>query len=371
MKRTVGFRLLILLATQSFLAAKSFGASSKYKISIIQPPGDSGYTNVTSINDAGEICGSFDGSAEPFTYKSGAYYVLSQKQFNGDSLTELNNLGNGVGYDTQSNSPVYWNGSKFSTLAAPRTFAESSCTAEGLNDHGEVVGLSGGQAFENGILVAYATPIMWRNGEPSVLPTLGGKGVNGAVGVNDDGEIVGTSVTTGGIDEPVAWINGKIKALGTLGGQAGTAVDVNTSGVITGTAFTASGALHGFEWINGQMTDLGQVFAVKAIDDAGDVVGDANNSATMWVNGKPIDLNTLLPANSGWHLNEAEDINDHGQIVGIGTSHGQEEACLVNAQNGAIAALPGTLIPEPADLCLFALPAAMVAAARRRKRIAH
>ena len=72
--------------------------------------------------------------------------------------------------------------------------------------------------------------------------------MSGAVGVNDQGEIVGTSVNTKGAGEPVMWVNGKIKGLGTLGGNGGTGVDVNASGEVAGTAFTASGALYGFEW---------------------------------------------------------------------------------------------------------------------------
>ena len=37
-----------------------------------------------------------------------------------------------------------------------------------------------------------------------------------------------------------------------------------------------------------------------------------------------IDLNSLLPAGSGWTLDEATAINDRGQIVGEGYYHGVE-----------------------------------------------
>src|SRR4051812_49702706 len=36
-----------------------------------------------------------------------------------------------------------------------------------------------------------------------------------------------------------------------------------------------------------------------------------------------VDLNTLIPAGSGWVLNEARDINNSGQIVGGGIIGGQ------------------------------------------------
>ena len=35
-----------------------------------------------------------------------------------------------------------------------------------------------------------------------------------------------------------------------------------------------------------------------------------------------VDLNTLLPLNSGWVLMEANDINDNGQITGYGLHNG-------------------------------------------------
>jgi hypothetical protein len=41
-----------------------------------------------------------------------------------------------------------------------------------------------------------------------------------------------------------------------------------------------------------------------------------------------IDLNKLLPANSGWELQGAFDINNHGQIVGIGMHNGKSRAFL-------------------------------------------
>jgi hypothetical protein len=41
------------------------------------------------------------------------------------------------------------------------------------------------------------------------------------------------------------------------------------------------------------------------------------------------DLNTLLPAGSGWLLNTATDINDRGQIVGAGMHNGHHRAYLL------------------------------------------
>ena len=41
------------------------------------------------------------------------------------------------------------------------------------------------------------------------------------------------------------------------------------------------------------------------------------------------DLNGLIPADSGWRLREATSINEHGEIVGWGAFHGEEDAGFV------------------------------------------
>ncbi len=45
-----------------------------------------------------------------------------------------------------------------------------------------------------------------------------------------------------------------------------------------------------------------------------------------------LDLNHLIPANSGWLLQFANAINDQGQIAGYGTLNGQTEAFLLTPQ---------------------------------------
>lgn len=51
--------------------------------------------------------------------------------------------------------------------------------------------------------------------------------------------------------------------------------------------------------------------------------------AILWQSGKVFDLNALIPASSGWVLEEARGINEAGQIVGRGTYHGKEHAFLL------------------------------------------
>ena len=84
--------------------------------------------------------------------------------------------------------------------------------------------------------------------------------------------------------------------LGTFGGATSSARDINNHGQIVGFAQDGSGAFRAF------------------LSDAG---------AAM------VDLNTLLPADSGWVLLSANAINDAGQIVGEGTFNGDPRAFLL------------------------------------------
>lgn len=62
-----------------------------------------------------------------------------------------------------------------------------------------------------------------------------------------------------------------------------------------------------------------------------------------------LDLNALIPAGSNWTLNEANDINEHGQIVGRGRLNGQERAFLLTP------ASPPVLLTEPDSARALAL----------------
>ena len=48
--------------------------------------------------------------------------------------------------------------------------------------------------------------------------------------------------------------------------------------------------------------------------------------AFAWGRGAIQDLNNLIPAGSGWVLNEATGVNDAGMIIGYGTLGGQTRA---------------------------------------------
>jgi probable HAF family extracellular repeat protein len=125
-----------------------------------------------------------------------------------------------------------------------------------------------------------------------------------------------------------------ITDLGTLGGSYTYAYGINGNGQIAGKSLvklknnnTYSYTYHTFLYSAGTMTDLGALgdaSVAKAINTSGVMVGTAyvvySNGTAAWhafiyTGGQLLDLNNLIPSNSGWLLTDATGINDKGQIV--------------------------------------------------------
>jgi probable HAF family extracellular repeat protein len=173
--------------------------------------------------------------------------------------------------------------------------------------------------------------------------------------INDTGQAVGVITGTpfigflkqnpgasNSVPNQLAYLysNGTVTDLGSLGGGGSDALAINNTGNIVGYSYTASGAQHAFLYANGTMIDLGALTSggsshANAINNEGEIVGEAtvangNEDAFLYINGSMIDLNNLLPADSGWVLQDATDINNLGVIVGNGLFDGEERAFILD-----------------------------------------
>src|SRR5262249_58824673 len=101
----------------------------------------------------------------------------------------------------------------------------------------------------------------------------------------------------------------------------------------------AGGRVRAFLYRDGKMSELGTLdgegSTAYGINSRGRIVGSwtikgSERHAFLYADGKVIDLNALLPANSGWTLPEAQAINDHSQIVGVGQFQGKSRAYLLS-----------------------------------------
>ena len=245
-------------------------------------------------------------------------------------------------------------------------------------------GLVSGQSLNGDIDPLTGWPemnaVLWKDGKIINLGTLGGH-ESGAGQVNSRGQVTG--VSTNSVPDPFSFLypgvsNGTqtrafvwdekngMQDLGTLGGPDAFAPLINEGGQIAGFSFTnfapnsTTGlpTLDPFLWENGRMIDLGTlggtfgvVGGLFALNRRGQVVGQSNLAGDvishpfLWTAPGPmLDLgslggtfegaNTMNDAGTviggGTLAGDQEEINDHGEIFGIGTlSNGDARAFLL------------------------------------------
>ena len=184
-----------------------------------------------------------------------------------------------------------------------------------------------------------------REGTIRDLPPLPGDAMSAALGVNDLGQIVGTSgicanantIGYGVTRHAVLWEpDGTVINLGNLGGVVGNpnnflggfaGTDINNRGQVCGLSdLTGDLTTHAFLWENGVMTDLGTLpgdfysFA-WGMGEEGQVLGhscdvNVNCRGFIWQNGVMADVNSLLPAGNKLYVEDANFINAAGEISG-------------------------------------------------------
>lgn len=134
------------------------------------------------------------------------------------------------------------------------------------------------------------------------------------------------------------WNGKKLVDLGTFGGDTSQAEWLNDAGEVVGQADYStpcpgcvSPTIHKtFLWKDGVMTDLGTVdkcSAAYGINLQTQIVGASGLCgipvhAFLWEHGSIVDLNTLIPPDSGLQLVYGLYINDRGSIVGLGVPPG-------------------------------------------------
>lgn len=259
--------------------------------------------------------------------------------------TYVNNGGQVVGMATINTDPdpfsffgapthpfIWKDGTKvdLGTLGGPDAFVSAGCV-------NQREGLVAGASYTNAIpstITGFPPvhPFVWKNGTMIDLGSLGGT-FGSAQCANNRGQIIGQSDLSGDLTfHPFLWQQGILTDLGTLGGDNGTAVWINNDRDVVGEAdVPGSEEHHAFLWRNGVMKDLGTLgddSHASAINSERQIVGNFTISgrteppfrhAFLWEKGGPmIDLNNLIPADSGLELVTADNINERGEIVGVG-----------------------------------------------------
>jgi probable HAF family extracellular repeat protein len=203
-----------------------------------------------------------------------------------------------------------------------------------INERGDVAGWSYTSfTADPSTGVPVVDGFFW-SAEDHTLTDMGGLGGTFAstYWMNNRGQVTGAANLAGDTaTHPFVWSKAKgMRDIGTLGGNFGHPDWINDAGDVVGTAETATNLHRAFLWRDGKMINLGTIGADRdseatSINTRGQVVGFsgvfgvADLHGFLWEQGSPLtDLNDLLVAGTQVKVVSATDINDRGEIAGVG-----------------------------------------------------
>jgi len=235
-------------------------------------------------------------TCRPFLWQHGHIMALPTLGGNNGQASAINNRGQivGISETTVPDSgcppskqpgttilPVMWE--KGEVRALPTLPGEPDGFVQGLNDQGQAVGATG-------TCTSFAIhAVLWENDHAFQLADLGHTGSD-AYAINDHGQAVGyVSTTDGSTIVASLWpngVHGAVTNLGILPGDgAAFATGINNRGQVVGSTFSSVGWSRGFIWQDTVMTDLNTlipgdsnllIIAASNINERGQISGMAS-----------------------------------------------------------------------------------------------
>ena len=221
--------------------------------------------------------------------------------------TDVNNEGQIVGW---SETPVHdptcvapqvlqfratlWNKKTLAPIELPPLHGDSTSAATGINERGQVIGISGDCGVAVGAFSARHA-VLWEHGTVTDLGNFGGAAWNTPMAINSAGDIVGFSDLPGDADgnsreHAFLWTRKSgMRDLGTLPGDlTSEAAGINSRRQIVGISCGAV-ACRAVVWLNGaifpldSLTNLApgdQLAAAQDINNAGQITGRITQGST-------------------------------------------------------------------------------------------
>jgi probable HAF family extracellular repeat protein len=200
---------------------------------------------------------------------------------------------------------------------------DTSSSASAINTSGKAAGWASGAGGIHAVIWSPAGAIQ-------ALPMLPDSSACRGQAINDRDDVAGACDTASG-PRAVLWTGGAVQDLGALPGDyESAALGINNHGDVVGSSGNPEAAHHAVLWpAGGAIQSIGALSNRKwsqalAINDNKEVVGTSSEGyskdhAFLWTEKDGLqDLNDLLPSNSGFELTHAIAISAQGLIVAIG-----------------------------------------------------
>lgn len=215
-------------------------------------------TSAFGLNDRGTVVGNYgdaSGNTDAFVYKDGVFTTVIVNGSPSTYIYKVNDWGVSAGnfYDvTTSTSPMFVRAADgtITVLAGPASYV-NDIEPWGINNYGEIVG---GFTTNPSPTVTSFYGFVYKDGQYHVYT---GPAMSGAffTGVNDWGQIVGSTQYITGAGKGFLLENGKYQSLNYPGSDDTTPLSINDWGVVTG-YFDKDGEAHGFIMVNGAFHKL-------------------------------------------------------------------------------------------------------------------
>jgi probable HAF family extracellular repeat protein len=288
------------------------------------------------LNDVGQVCGFCETQNGPVaTFSAGGQVIILEPTDSKDiaSARGIDNAGNVVGYEMPDKAPVntaralIWsNGGKAQDITSTSIFPGGEEALAVSKTSGEVVGLGFTSAPINNEWHMFE----YANGK---TVDLGPATANATpIAINDSGVML-VNFTNG---EQAIFSDGTFTPIAQPPNATARANAINNSGVLVGYIVSGTNVPHGALYSDGVWTDLGTLAGAArgtqavGINSSGQIIGVAEGKlipkptahipemSCILQNGTWVELNSLIPANSGFNLNLSSvpvSINDAGQIL--------------------------------------------------------
>jgi probable HAF family extracellular repeat protein len=269
----------------------------------------------------------------PQGYQSRAVWINDYGMVSGwianSTVDPCSGFFSGTGFQTQGVAWVFGLTVPLGTLGGTNSYGEFVNNLGQVSGHSETSNVpdpnTGCPPFD---------PFIWGNGKMTdINPGNFGGPFGGTNFLNNQGDVVGYGATATG-SNAFLWSRGRLTNLskiGSLGNTSDGGLNVNELGHVVGVSATPTGAILGVLWRGQEFINLMSFTAygedcsqLVRINSRDQIVGESYNCETstshaaLWENNELVDLNTLIPSDSGIMLTSANWINEHGVIAAQG-----------------------------------------------------